>query len=124
MYPGYLEQGLVGTTSAVCRVPSLSSIRDDEDGTESTTVASSQQGSDSPPVRHRTRHPVARFTAVDGRTSPSVELHSRDAEGPSIVVAVSSDSDSAKSEDQLLQECNIEDLIQSLTTDPYNPVET
>ena len=61
---------------------------------------------------------------VDGNASPTVELRSREAEGPSIMVAVSSDSDSAKSEDHLLHECNIEDLIESLTADPYKYKDT
>ena len=125
MYPGYLEQGLVGTTSAIQRSWSLPSIRDDEGDTDTTTVSSGQQEGGSPPVRHRTRQAVTFRTATDGHASPSLDLHSREAEGPSILVAVSSDSDSAKSEDPLLQECNIEDLIQSLTSsDRYKPRET
>ena len=117
IYPGNLEKGLVGTTSALLRLPSLSSIKDDEGETDTTTVTSSQREGESPLTRHRTRHAVAHFMTVDGNASPTVELRSREAEGPSILVAVTSDSDSAKSEDHLLRECNIEDLIETLTAD-------
>ena len=127
MYPGYLEQGLVGTTLAIQRSWSLPSIRDDEaDGDKDTvTISSGHQESESPQARHRAKPSVTFLIAPDGHNSPSLQLRSRDAERPSILVAMSSDSDSAKSEDPLLQECNIEDLIQTLSSsERYNPKET